>query len=122
VIQATAIAPDTATTDALSTILNILDPAEGVAWIDSMPGTACLVVDAQGKQYTSREFSKYEILGRCHRCRGADGFCMVGTGLARGVDLQEGSIDSAQAGGLRQAEWVRISQRARSDSRDGHNL
>ncbi|MBI3820325.1 MAG: DUF2271 domain-containing protein [Planctomycetes bacterium] len=59
VLQATVIARDATTADALATILNILKPAEGLALVEQTPGAACLIIDSTEKQYKSREWSKY---------------------------------------------------------------
>jgi FAD:protein FMN transferase len=59
VLQATVIAPDATTADALATILNVLSPEEGLALIAKTAGTASMVVDAQGVQHPSPNWSKF---------------------------------------------------------------
>ncbi len=53
ILSATAVAPNCATADALSTILCVLSPEEGLRLIAQTPGAQCLLVDAGGKQYSS---------------------------------------------------------------------
>lgn len=57
VLQATVVAPDAATADALATALCVLDPAEGLELAGSLAGVECLVVDAAGKRHVSRGFA-----------------------------------------------------------------
>jgi len=48
VISASAIAPDCATADALSTAFSVLEPEESVALADSLRGVGCLMVQRDG--------------------------------------------------------------------------
>lgn len=59
VLQATVIAPDAATADALATILNVLTPDAGIALVESTGGCASMVVDAEGKQHASAGWAKH---------------------------------------------------------------
>lgn len=59
VLQATVVAPDAATADALATILNVLTPEAGIALVEAVAGCASMVVDADGKQHASAGWSKY---------------------------------------------------------------
>ena len=59
VLQATVVAPDAATADALATILNVLAPREGLALVANVPGAASLVIDAQGQQHASPEWAQH---------------------------------------------------------------
>ncbi|MCC7010939.1 MAG: DUF2271 domain-containing protein [Planctomycetes bacterium] len=59
VLQATVIAPDAVTADALATILNVLSPEDGLALVAKTPGAASMVVDAAGAQHASPAWSKY---------------------------------------------------------------
>ncbi len=53
VLQASVVAPDARTADALATILNVLTPMEGLALIANQKNCAALVIDAGGKQHAS---------------------------------------------------------------------
>jgi thiamine biosynthesis lipoprotein ApbE len=48
VLSASAVAPDCATADALSTAFAVLAPADSVALADALPGVGCLLVEADG--------------------------------------------------------------------------
>ena len=48
VISASAIAPDCASADALSTAFSVLTPPQSVALADSLPNVACLIVEQDG--------------------------------------------------------------------------
>ncbi|MFT4177774.1 MAG: DUF2271 domain-containing protein [Luteolibacter sp.] len=53
IASASVIADDATTADALATALNVLQPAEGVALVESIPGASCLIVDRAGRQFHS---------------------------------------------------------------------
>ncbi|HEY5914104.1 MAG TPA: FAD:protein FMN transferase [Verrucomicrobiae bacterium] len=60
-IQATVIAPDATTTDALATAVCVLGPHRGLALVESMPRTATSVFTKEGNQlhpYASQRFKK----------------------------------------------------------------
>jgi thiamine biosynthesis lipoprotein len=46
-------APTTMDADALATSVFLMDPEKGAAFIDSLPGCACLIVDRHGRQVRS---------------------------------------------------------------------
>ncbi len=48
------VAPTTLAADALATAVFVMDPERGVAFIESLPGCACLIVDNDGRQMRSR--------------------------------------------------------------------
>jgi thiamine biosynthesis lipoprotein len=48
------VAPTTMAADALATSVFLMEPARGVAFIDSLPQCACLIVDEQGLQSRSK--------------------------------------------------------------------
>lgn len=54
----TVIAPDATTADAVATILSVLAPADGVAFVDARPGIECLVVAPDGKTFASRGWAE----------------------------------------------------------------
>ncbi|GAB4148758.1 MAG: hypothetical protein Fur0037_17060 [Planctomycetota bacterium] len=56
-LQATAIAKDAMTADALATALSILDPEEGLAMLREVPGADALIVDGNGKVFESPGFA-----------------------------------------------------------------
>lgn len=56
VASATVIAVDAASADAVATALCVLGPAQGVAMVNNLAATECLIVDPAGKQYTSRRW------------------------------------------------------------------
>jgi len=58
VLQATVVAADAATADALATALCVLDPADGIELAQSLRGVDCLLIDAKGKRHLSRGFAK----------------------------------------------------------------
>ena len=47
-------APTTVAADALATTVFLMEPEGGVAFIDTIPGCACLIVDQNGSQHRSR--------------------------------------------------------------------
>jgi thiamine biosynthesis lipoprotein len=47
------IAPTTMAADALATSVFVMEPTRGVAFIDSIPQCACLIVDREGRQHRS---------------------------------------------------------------------
>ncbi len=59
-LSATVIAERSADADALATILNVLPPAEGLRLADSLPGVACLIVDAGGRLHRNAAWHLYE--------------------------------------------------------------
>ncbi|MBL7134038.1 MAG: DUF2271 domain-containing protein [Phycisphaerae bacterium] len=61
VTGATVVAPDTMSADAVVTALCVLDPKRGVAMVNYLPLTECLIVAADGKQYTSRYWRNLEV-------------------------------------------------------------
>jgi thiamine biosynthesis lipoprotein len=63
VASATVVAPDAATADVLATVLSVLPPAEGVAFVDGLgevPAAAALVIDAGGAAWRSAGWAAYE--------------------------------------------------------------
>jgi thiamine biosynthesis lipoprotein ApbE len=60
-LGATAVARDTATADALATILCVLTPAEGLALVKTVPGAQCLILGADGKLYPSDGWKALEV-------------------------------------------------------------
>lgn len=60
VLQASVVAPLAVDADALATALMVLDPVEGVALVDSLVATECLVVDAAGHLHPSRGWAALE--------------------------------------------------------------
>ncbi len=60
---ATVVAPDAASADAAATALCVLPPSRGVEMIDRIPLTECLIVDADGKPYTSRHWKSLVTAG-----------------------------------------------------------
>jgi thiamine biosynthesis lipoprotein len=63
VLAASVIAERSADADALATILNVLPPAEGLRLADSLPGVACLIVDAAGRLHRNAAWHLYERPG-----------------------------------------------------------
>lgn len=59
--SSTVIAADCASADALATALSVLTIQEGLALIEGLPGTACLLIDKLGKRWTSRSWSGLEL-------------------------------------------------------------
>lgn len=59
VLQASVIANDATTADALATILNVLSPEKGLALIAETPGAASMVIDSAGVQHKSPNWSRY---------------------------------------------------------------
>lgn len=49
----TVLAPDTMTSDALSTALFVMGPAEGLALVGRLKGIEAIIIDAEGKVHTS---------------------------------------------------------------------
>lgn len=60
VIAATVIAERSSDADALATILNVLTPAQGLRLADSLPGVACLIVDADGQLHRNAAWPPFE--------------------------------------------------------------
>jgi len=59
-VSATVIAERSADADALATTLNVLSPEEGVRLTETVPGAACLIVAADGRQVRSAGWGRYE--------------------------------------------------------------
>ncbi len=59
ILQATVIASDATTADALATILSVLSPEAGIALVAKTAGAASMTVDAQGEQHASPNWSKF---------------------------------------------------------------
>jgi thiamine biosynthesis lipoprotein len=58
-IQATVVAPDATTTDAMATTVCVLGPKKGLALIESTPGAAALIFTKENdraKTFVSRRF------------------------------------------------------------------
>ena len=63
VASASVVAPDAATADAVATVLSVLAPAEGVAFVeglDDVPDVAALVVGADGSTWRSAGWAALE--------------------------------------------------------------
>jgi hypothetical protein len=60
VLMATVIAERSADADVLATILNVLAPAEGLRLADTLPGVACLIVDAAGRLHRNAAWYLFE--------------------------------------------------------------
>ena len=56
VISATVVAGDTSSADALATTLCVLAPSRGLALVNRLANTECLIVAADGKKYPSRKW------------------------------------------------------------------
>lgn len=66
-IQATVIAPNATTTDAMATTVCVLGPRKGLALVNSLPHTATLILtkeDNQGQRFVSRRFNHLAPLPR----------------------------------------------------------
>jgi len=61
VTGATVVAVDAMSADAVATALCVLDPKRGVAMVNYLPLTECLIVGADGKQYASRGWRRLEL-------------------------------------------------------------
>ena len=62
VLQASVIAPDCETADALATALMVLPPAEGMAVIESLPGIEAVLVQRNGRELTFTPSSGFMAL------------------------------------------------------------
>ncbi len=60
-LQATVVAPDAMTADALATALLVLGPGKGLALAASFPGTECLLVGSDGACYASPGWRKLVV-------------------------------------------------------------
>jgi FAD:protein FMN transferase len=60
VLSATVIAPTTTEADALATALSVLPIGEGLALVERLDGTGCLLVDPSGGRHASRFWSAHE--------------------------------------------------------------
>ena len=60
VASATVVAGNNANANALATTLCVLKPEEGLALVKGTPGTECLIVGADGRQYRSEHFATVE--------------------------------------------------------------
>lgn len=61
IAQATVLAPDSSTANALATALCVLEPAEGIRLIESLDDVECLIIPAAGGVYRSSGFARYEL-------------------------------------------------------------
>ncbi|MFO0935273.1 MAG: DUF2271 domain-containing protein [Gemmataceae bacterium] len=61
VAQATVIAPDATTANALATACCVLDPRESIRIIESLAGVECLIVPAEGPAIRSSGFANFEV-------------------------------------------------------------
>ena len=57
VSSATVTAPTSIMANAVATTLCVLDPREGIRFVESMPGVECLIVTSADKQFRSRGFA-----------------------------------------------------------------
>lgn len=68
VASATVVAPDATTADVVATVLGVLAPPEGIAFVDGLddaaPGSAALVIDADGRQWPSRGWAALAAVSR----------------------------------------------------------
>jgi thiamine biosynthesis lipoprotein len=53
-VSASVVAPTTMAADALATAVLVMEPRAGVAFIERLPGCACLIIDRDGHQLRSR--------------------------------------------------------------------
>lgn len=61
VLQATVVAPNAVDADAVATILSILAPPDGLAFVATLSRVDCLVVDRAGKQHASPGWAKLAL-------------------------------------------------------------
>jgi thiamine biosynthesis lipoprotein len=61
VLQATVVAKDAATADALATALCVLEPAEALEIVNGIKDIDCLIVDKGGKRHQSRSFARWVL-------------------------------------------------------------
>ncbi len=61
VLGATVVAPDAVTADALATILNVVEPQQGLALVAEREGVQCLIVAADGTIHRSPGWSSLEV-------------------------------------------------------------
>jgi thiamine biosynthesis lipoprotein len=53
-VSVSIVAPSTMEADALATSVFVMEPHEGIAFIDALPGRECLIIDPQGARSASR--------------------------------------------------------------------
>ena len=58
VVSASVVAPQAVEADALATILNVLKPAEGVALVNGLENTECLIITRQGETFQSAGWAR----------------------------------------------------------------
>lgn len=101
VLQATVIAPDATTADALATTLNVLAPKDGLALVARFPGVASMVVDAQGVQHASpgwAQFVRSEAAAAAPAASGPSVLPRGGT-LVLAFEIQQASAGGGERGG-----------------------
>lgn len=87
VAQATVIAPDGATADALATAFNVMDPADALRLADATPEVACLIVAADGRIERSRRWAAYEVLAPKRAEGGGDDTPAAGASWGEAFEL-----------------------------------
>ena len=104
VLGASVVAKDTATADALATILCVLGPTEGLALLATIPGAEGLVVTADGKVHESRGLAAFVVAPTAAPTAAASG--PFPAGFALQVDFTIKAPAAANAGG-RRGGWKR---------------
>lgn len=61
VASASVIASDAATADVIATVLTVLDPSEGLAYVETVGGVECCVIDADGSVFRTKRWARSEI-------------------------------------------------------------
>lgn len=61
IAQATVIAPDATTANALATALCVLDTQDSIRIVESLPGVECLIVPVEGPALRSSGFASFEL-------------------------------------------------------------
>ncbi|GGJ84787.1 FAD:protein FMN transferase [Deinococcus aquiradiocola] len=61
VVSASVTAPSSAVADVLATVLSVLPPADGLAFVRDVPGCACLLVEADGTVHRSARWPALEV-------------------------------------------------------------
>lgn len=58
--SASVIAPDACTADAVATVVGVMHPRQGIAFVDALDGVSCCLVDGDGVPWRSTEWHRYE--------------------------------------------------------------
>ena len=108
-LQATVMADDAMTADALATAFCVLPPAESLQVAQRLPGVECLIIDDKGKRHATRGFQ--ELLRHATEAVGGSGDSAFPKNHELAIELALPKLDARRYERPYVAVWVEDQQR-----------